>query len=118
MMVIMYTEARDSEAKTGEPFVTEQYLEDFRAGQNFRSGRIRIDAKRIKSFAAEFDPQPFSSRRKSRDRLDIRRSGRKRLAHRRYHDATVGRQRSEARWRHRWRRLRRIPVATTGSARG
>ena len=59
MMVIMYTEARDSEAKTGEPFVTEQYLEDFRAGQTFRSGRIRIDANRIKSFAAEFDPQPF-----------------------------------------------------------
>jgi hypothetical protein len=29
MMVIMYNEARDSEAKTGEPFVTEQYLEDF-----------------------------------------------------------------------------------------
>src|SRR4029079_18294349 len=59
MMVIMYTEARDSEAKTGEPFVTEQYLEDFRAGQTFRSGRIRIDANGIKSFAAEFDPQPF-----------------------------------------------------------
>jgi len=39
MMVIMYTEARDSEAKTGEPFVTEQYLEDFRAGQTFRAGR-------------------------------------------------------------------------------
>jgi len=39
--------------------VTEQYLEDFRAGQTFRSGRIRIDANRIKSFAAEFDPQPF-----------------------------------------------------------
>jgi hypothetical protein len=59
MMVIMYKDARDSEARTGEPFVTEQYLEDFRAGQTFRSGRIRIDANRIKSFAAEFDPQPF-----------------------------------------------------------
>jgi acyl dehydratase len=60
MMVIMYTEeARDSEAKTGEPFVTERYLEDFQAGQTFQSGRIRIDANRIKSFAAEFDPQPF-----------------------------------------------------------
>ena len=39
--------------------MAEQYLEDFEAGQTFRSGRIRIDADRIKSFAAEFDPQPF-----------------------------------------------------------
>ena len=39
--------------------MTERYLEDFEAGQTFGSGRIRIDADRIKSFAAEFDPQPF-----------------------------------------------------------
>lgn len=39
--------------------MTERYLEDFKAGQTFRSQRIRIDADRIKSFAAEFDPQPF-----------------------------------------------------------
>lgn len=39
--------------------MTELYLEDFQAGQIFRSGLIRIDADRIKSFAAEFDPQPF-----------------------------------------------------------
>lgn len=36
-----------------------RYLEDFEAGQTFRSGRIRIEADRVKSFAAEFDPQPF-----------------------------------------------------------
>ena len=36
-----------------------RYLEDFEAGQTFRSGRIGIDGERIKSFAAEFDPQPF-----------------------------------------------------------
>ena len=35
-----------------------RYLEDFEAGQTFRSGRIRVEAGRIKSFAAEFDPQP------------------------------------------------------------
>lgn len=35
------------------------YLEDFAAGQTFGSGRLRIDKERIKSFAAEFDPQPF-----------------------------------------------------------
>ena len=39
--------------------MTEQYLNDFEAGQTFSSGRIRIDADRIKCFAAEFDPQPF-----------------------------------------------------------
>jgi acyl dehydratase len=37
----------------------ERYFEDFAVGQTFRSGRRRIDAERIKSFAAEFDPQPF-----------------------------------------------------------
>jgi acyl dehydratase len=36
-----------------------RYLEEFEAGQTFRSGRIVIDGERIKSFAAEFDPQPF-----------------------------------------------------------
>ena len=39
--------------------MTERYLEDFTVGQTFASGRLRIDAERIKSFAAEFDPQPF-----------------------------------------------------------
>ena len=36
-----------------------RYLEDFAAGQTFGSGRVRVDKDRIKSFAAEFDPQPF-----------------------------------------------------------
>jgi acyl dehydratase len=35
------------------------YLEDFEPGQKFASGRLSVDAGRIKSFAAEFDPQPF-----------------------------------------------------------
>jgi acyl dehydratase len=36
------------------------YLEDIEAGQTFSgSARIRVDRERIKSFAAEFDPQPF-----------------------------------------------------------
>ena len=39
--------------------MTERYLEDFAAGQTFTSGRVRVDAERIKKFAAEFDPQPF-----------------------------------------------------------
>jgi acyl dehydratase len=39
--------------------MTARYSEDFAVGQTYGSGRIRIDAERIKSFAAEFDPQPF-----------------------------------------------------------
>jgi len=36
-----------------------RFLEDFAVGQTFRSGRVRIDKERIKTFGAEFDPQPF-----------------------------------------------------------
>ena len=39
--------------------MTVRYFEDFAVGQTFGSGRLRIEAERIKSFAAEFDPQPF-----------------------------------------------------------
>ena len=35
------------------------YLEDFAVGQIYRSRRLRVDEERIKSFAHEFDPQPF-----------------------------------------------------------
>ena len=36
------------------------FLEDFAVGQKFGGAeRVRVDAARIKSFAAEFDPQPF-----------------------------------------------------------
>ena len=39
--------------------MTRRYLEDFAVGQTFGSGRLRVEKERIKSFAAEFDPQPF-----------------------------------------------------------
>ena len=39
--------------------MNERYLEDFAVGQTFSSGRLRIDAEQIKTFAAAFDPQPF-----------------------------------------------------------
>jgi acyl dehydratase len=40
--------------------MTQHYLEDFAAGQTYGgAGRLRVDEARIKSFAAEFDPQPF-----------------------------------------------------------
>ncbi|SRR5579859_4719845 len=35
------------------------YLEDLYVGQRFTSGLYRMEEERIKSFAAEFDPQPF-----------------------------------------------------------
>jgi acyl dehydratase len=35
------------------------YLEDFAEGQRYGSGRLTVDKERIRSFAAEFDPQPF-----------------------------------------------------------
>jgi acyl dehydratase len=35
------------------------YLEDFAAGQIFRSASLRVDTAEIKSFAAQYDPQPF-----------------------------------------------------------
>ncbi len=35
------------------------YLEDLSVGQIFRSSAVRVDAEQIRTFAAEFDPQPF-----------------------------------------------------------
>lgn len=35
------------------------YLEDFKVGQTFRAGALRMDVEAITRFAAEFDPQPF-----------------------------------------------------------
>jgi acyl dehydratase len=37
----------------------ELYLEDLQVGQRFTSGEYEMTEGRIKSFAAEFDPQPF-----------------------------------------------------------
>jgi len=38
---------------------TRLYLEDFAAGQKYRTGKLRLEAAAIKAFAATFDPQPF-----------------------------------------------------------
>ena len=47
-----------------------RYLEDFAAGQVYRTGRRRIEAERIKTFASEFDPQPFHlDEEKARDSM-------------------------------------------------
>lgn len=35
------------------------YLEDFAAGQIFRSGKVHVDKEQILSFAKQFDPQPY-----------------------------------------------------------
>jgi acyl dehydratase len=39
--------------------VTKAYLEDLAVGQRFGSPTVTVDVERIKSFAGEFDPQPF-----------------------------------------------------------
>ena len=43
--------------KTEQP--ARLYLEDFSVGQTFRSGSRRITEAEIKTFAKEYDPQPF-----------------------------------------------------------
>src|SRR5215475_15480557 len=50
------SERRAERVGTGEGG---RYLEDYAVGQRFRSGRLRVDKERIKTFAEEFDPQPF-----------------------------------------------------------
>jgi acyl dehydratase len=39
--------------------MTEYYLEDFAAGQSFKTGRVRVDKEKIFAFAREYDPQPY-----------------------------------------------------------
>lgn len=39
--------------------MTPMYLEDLKAGQVYRSSEITVEAEGIKSFAEQFDPQPF-----------------------------------------------------------
>jgi acyl dehydratase len=36
-----------------------RYLEDFAAGQKYESARIVVSADKIRTYASEFDPQPF-----------------------------------------------------------
>ncbi|MGA8610960.1 MAG: MaoC family dehydratase [Xanthobacteraceae bacterium] len=35
------------------------FLEDFAVGQIFATGKLRVDTDQIKSFAKQFDPQPY-----------------------------------------------------------
>ena len=39
--------------------MTKQYLEDFAAGQVYRSNRLQVDRGQILAFASQFDPQPY-----------------------------------------------------------
>ena len=39
--------------------MTVHYLEDFAAGQVFKTGKHRVDKEQIFTFARQFDPQPF-----------------------------------------------------------
>lgn len=42
-----------------DPASNPLYLDDLQVGQRFTSASHRIDAEQIKSFARQFDPQPF-----------------------------------------------------------
>ena len=48
----------ESRKETKDP-ARKVYLDDLHVGQKFTSDIYRMDESRIKSFAAEFDPQPF-----------------------------------------------------------
>jgi acyl dehydratase len=39
--------------------MTKQYLEDFAAGQVYRSNRLQVDKQQMLAFASQFDPQPY-----------------------------------------------------------
>jgi len=39
--------------------MSRHYLEDYAVGQKYGSGHLKVDKERVKSFATEFDPQPF-----------------------------------------------------------
>lgn len=41
------------------PAIERLFLEDLHVGQRYTTGSYTIDERRIKEFAAEFDPQPF-----------------------------------------------------------
>jgi acyl dehydratase len=44
----------------GDQAATERfYLDDLKIGQRFTSGTLALDAEQIKTFAREYDPQPF-----------------------------------------------------------
>jgi acyl dehydratase len=45
--------------ETGNPASTALFLEDLHVGQRFASASHKVDEAQIKSFAAQFDPQPF-----------------------------------------------------------
>jgi acyl dehydratase len=93
--------------------LTGRYFEDFAAGRTFRSGRRPIDKERIETFGAEFDPQPFHlDEDAARDTIfrGLAASGR--------HTAAVTMRLLvesdlKTRRRHRRRRGRRAPLATT-----
>ena len=42
-----------------DPKPAKQYLEDYAAGQLYRSASLRIDKDQITAFAGQFDPQPY-----------------------------------------------------------
>ena len=69
------------------------YLEDIFVGQRFVTGTHTLTAEAIKSFARDFDPQPFHTDEDAAKDTILRRSCRQWLAYRRHHHAAADRQR-------------------------
>ena len=66
-------------------------MDDFAPGQRFGGAtRIRIEKERIKTFAAEFDPQLFHLDEQAAEQFDLRGPCRERLAYGRGNDAAFG----------------------------
>jgi acyl dehydratase len=51
--------ARSEPANGGRASGAVLYLEDFTVGRRFKTGTVVVSADDIKTFAAQFDPQPF-----------------------------------------------------------
>ena len=92
------------------------YLEDLAAGQHYRTGLHQLDANRIKTFAAEFDPQPFHMDEIAATRFHLSRIICQRMAHRRVDYAIACGRRVPSRGRLHRRRYRGVPMAASGAA--
>ncbi len=79
----------------------ELYFEDLHVGLQFRSGSHAIDEAQIKSFAGQFDPQPFHLDDATAKRTLFQGLGGEWLAHGGDHHAAHGRRRSTDCGRHR-----------------
>ena len=88
-----------------------RYLQDLAVGWTFGSGRLRISKEQL-VLSLPILIRSLSISTKRRAEHNFQGVGGKRLAYGGSHHAAPGRERAQARGRYRWRRVRRIPLAT------